>query len=201
MNGDELPVTLSGVAQALNLSLAEVTAKVDAGEFASVERGGGRFVLKSELDRLIGIYAPEKLKKHPGAPAGHQARIPAALRRWLDDVKAAASGASEEAIQQAERSLDVRFPPDYLELMRAVNGYEGSTGATWLRLWPIEELVSRNQEQEASRCAPEFVVFGSNGGGETFAFVGTAGSAIVQVPDETLDRQTERVEVDIILEE
>jgi len=73
-------------------------------------------------------------------------------------------------------------------------------GATWLRLWPIEELVSRNQEQQAPRYAPEFV-FGSNGGGETFAFVRTAGSAIVQVPDETMDRQTDRVEVDIILEE
>jgi hypothetical protein len=63
MNVDELAFSLSGVAQVLDLSLAEVTAKIDAGEIASVQRGGARVVLKGELDRLTRIYAPREAQE------------------------------------------------------------------------------------------------------------------------------------------
>lgn len=41
---------------------------------------------------------------------------------------------------------------------------------SWLVLWPLDQIDQYNRECEASRYAPGFTCFGSNGSGELLAF-------------------------------
>jgi hypothetical protein len=75
-------------------------------------------------------------------------------------------GASEEAL-----SAFVGFLPDeYLTFLRRRNGGEGFVGDNYLILWRAEELLELNEGYGATEYAPDLFLFGSNGGGEAFAF-------------------------------
>ncbi|MCI0529109.1 MAG: SMI1/KNR4 family protein, partial [Nitrospira sp.] len=41
---------------------------------------------------------------------------------------------------------------------------------SWLLLWPLEKLVPLNARYKVSEFAPGLVLFGSDGGGEGYAF-------------------------------
>jgi len=63
------------------------------------------------------------------------------------------------------------------------NGGEGFIGENHLILWAAEELAQFNNEYEAQDYAPGLVLFGSDGGGEGYAFdARTIPAPIVQVP-------------------
>ena len=47
-------------------------------------------------------------------------------------------------------------------------------------LWPPDEVEQNNQEYEVPACAPGFLAFGSNGGGELLAF--DAAGAVYLLP-------------------
>ena len=106
-------------------------------------------------------------------------------------------GANMTAIRDRERELGVTFPTDYVELMLLSNGLEGFLGgdaeSAYIRIDPIEEMMNDEEQGLAAEFWPAYVVFGSDGGGEAFAFdadhsmrivmfpwVGGAGDAIVQ---------------------
>ena len=80
-------------------------------------------------------------------------------------------GTAPDAISAAERALGVDFPADYAEFMLETNGGEGDVReAAWVQLWPVESLVKQNAEYQAAEFYPGFVLFGSDGGGEAYAF-------------------------------
>ena len=93
-------------------------------------------------------------------------------------------GTQQEVIEAAEFHLGLQFPQDYVEFMLASNGAEGSIGANgYVRFWPVEELVDMNDGYSVLEYAPGFVLFGSNGGGEAFAFDGrTENISLVELP-------------------
>jgi hypothetical protein len=68
--------------------------------------------------------------------------------------------------------------------MKHSNGAEGFVSdGEYLMLWPLETLVEENQGDNAAECVPGLFLFGSNGGGEAFAFdTRRPGLPIVQVP-------------------
>jgi hypothetical protein len=78
-------------------------------------------------------------------------------------------GASDEAIQQAQASLGIVLPEDYVAVMKEANGGDGVIGECYLSLDPIEELVPRNARLRSAEFAPGIVVFGSNGGLAAYA--------------------------------
>ena len=47
---------------------------------------------------------------------------------------------------------------------------EGFVGKNFLRAWPIEDLIQFNKDYFVDVAARELFLFGSSGGGETFAF-------------------------------
>jgi hypothetical protein len=74
-------------------------------------------------------------------------------------------------ISNAERSLGVIFPVDYVSFLEYSAGGEGVIGDdTYVMLWPPEDIKHFNEMYEASLYAPGLLLFGSNGGGEAFAF-------------------------------
>jgi cell wall assembly regulator SMI1 len=79
--------------------------------------------------------------------------------------------ASADAIAAAEGGLGVRFPESYRRFLLSSNGAVGfSDQKGLLRLWKVEELVSQNTDYQVQLDAPGFVIIGTDGGGEAFAF-------------------------------
>jgi len=93
------------------------------------------------------------------------------------------SGASGALVEQFSSIFGFEPPPGYLEFMRHSNGGEGFVGSRYLMLWPLEELRDKNDGYEVKRYAPGLFLFGSNGGGEGYAFdLRQAQPTIVSVP-------------------
>lgn len=92
-------------------------------------------------------------------------------------------GATEDVIKMAETQLGWAFPPDYRKFLGEMNGGEGFVGGNYLILWSVNELEQFNREYEVQEYAPGLVLFGSDGGGEGFAFDTRSSPApVVQVP-------------------
>jgi hypothetical protein len=51
-----------------------------------------------------------------------------------------------------------------------MDGGEGFVGRHYLMAWRIESLLEWNRDYMVEETAPELLLFGSNGGGEGFAF-------------------------------
>lgn len=81
----------------------------------------------------------------------------------------------------APKELTSALPPDFMVAIQEFGGCEGFLGKVYLRLYRLEELAGVNQAYMVGEYAPEIIVFGSNGGGDVFAFIAENG-AIVQVP-------------------
>ena len=90
----------------------------------------------------------------------------ASLTAGLDRRK----GAALEAIREREEQLGLRFPSDYVEFMLASNGGEGFVGESYVRIEPIEEVMSDDLRASLPDERAGLVVFGSNGALEAFAF-------------------------------
>jgi cell wall assembly regulator SMI1 len=92
-------------------------------------------------------------------------------------------GAAADVIAEAEAALQWPLPTDYKEFLEKANGGEGFVGENYLILWAADELAQFNNEYGVRDYAPGLVLFGSNGGGEGYAFdARTTPAAIVQVP-------------------
>lgn len=70
----------------------------------------------------------------------------------------------------AERHLGHVLPEQYRAFIIAHDGGEGFIGEQYLILWRARELAELNDAYEVARYAPGLLLFGSNGGGEAFAF-------------------------------
>jgi hypothetical protein len=73
-------------------------------------------------------------------------------------------------LAEAETHFGCRLPTHYRRFMSDQDGGEGFVGGQYLILWRAAELVEFNREYEAEKYAPGLLLFGSNGGGEAFAF-------------------------------
>lgn len=96
-------------------------------------------------------------------------------------------GASIEDIQSAFSPFNFEPPGDYVEFMTETNGSEGRVGRSYLALFSLEELKNRNASTRD--IEPNLLFFGSDRGGEGYAFEldGVPGS-IVAVEFVDLDR-------------
>jgi hypothetical protein len=78
--------------------------------------------------------------------------------------------ASYDAVARCQANLRFSLPADYVQFLEQMNGGEGFIGKNFLRAWPIEDLIQFNKDFFVDVAAPELFLFGSNGGGEAFAF-------------------------------
>jgi len=75
-----------------------------------------------------------------------------------------------ETMVAVERQFGIEFPADYKRFMADKDGGEGFVGSHYLILWRSSELVEFNRDYEVEKYAPGLIFFGSNGGGEAYAF-------------------------------
>ena len=92
--------------------------------------------------------------------------------------------ADETAIKAAETESTIRFPSEYRDFLEFTDGGEGQIGSGgYAALWRVEDLCAFNREYQVETYAPGLFFFGSDGGGEGFAFdLRTHQLTIVQVP-------------------
>jgi hypothetical protein len=98
-------------------------------------------------------------------------------------------GATDESLQSLMKELGFTLPEDYLEFMRQTNGYTGEVGTSgFVCIWPVEEVLPINEANHFRESVPGLVLFGSNEGGETYAFdVRGHHPKVVMVPTIPLD--------------
>jgi hypothetical protein len=75
-------------------------------------------------------------------------------------------------IDAAEAALKMALPADYRAFLEMSDGGEGFIGVDYLILWRASELQPFNRDYAVPTYAAGLVGFGSNGGGEMFAFDG-----------------------------
>jgi hypothetical protein len=94
------------------------------------------------------------------------------------------NGAGYESIaEEVEKHFECNFPESYKRFMTECDGGEGFVGDRHLILWRMSELIGFNMEYEVAQYASGLLIFGSNGGGEAFAFdIRDAKMKIVMVP-------------------
>ncbi len=91
--------------------------------------------------------------------------------------------AQTAAIQRFQCESGVRLPDSYMKFLREMNGGEGFIGNAYLMFWRLDELVELNKAYQVTVYAPGLLLFGSDGGGEAFAFdMRSDAKPIVTVP-------------------
>jgi hypothetical protein len=91
--------------------------------------------------------------------------------------------ASEGSLRFLERTIGEPLPADYRAFLLRSNGGEGFIGKHYLILWKVEELAKFNDGYQVGKYAPGFVMFGSTGGGDGFAFdTRSSPYRVMQVP-------------------
>jgi SMI1 / KNR4 family (SUKH-1) len=91
--------------------------------------------------------------------------------------------ADAASIRQFESEMGFRLPEDYGQFLRQADGGEGFVGNAYVILWRLGELLEMNRAYQVAEYAPGLFLFGSDGGGEAFAFdTRTAARPIVSVP-------------------
>jgi hypothetical protein len=98
--------------------------------------------------------------------------------------------ADEASLTEFERASGFKLPAGYTAFLRFADGGEGIIGrkGAYAIFWRIEDVLELNDAYEVARYAPSLILFGSNGGGDAFAFDrGSTEGRVVQVPFVGLD--------------
>lgn len=97
--------------------------------------------------------------------------------------------ASKDLVRVLAETLPTSIPEDYFDFLMHNNGGEGFVGDEYLIMFKAEEIVRFNQEYEVEKYAPGLLLFGSNGGGEGYAFDTTNEKCpVMKVPFIGMDR-------------
>ena len=76
-----------------------------------------------------------------------------------------------EEIKMFEKTTGIMLPKDYTEFLMTGNGGEGFIGDNaYIILWKLNELIELNSAYNVKDYAPGLLLFGSNGGGDAYAF-------------------------------
>lgn len=72
--------------------------------------------------------------------------------------------------------IDFKLPVGYIDFMKGANGAEIITEENYVLLWPLNEIFQNNQDYRVEEFAGDFVIIGSNGGGEAFVIEKESGN-------------------------
>lgn len=89
---------------------------------------------------------------------------------------------SEAALAEFLSASKFQLPTDYLDFAQRMNRGEGFVGELFIRLFRVEELLKMNIGYSFQEFFPGFFLFGSDGGGEAFAFRTSEDNAVYRLP-------------------
>lgn len=95
----------------------------------------------------------------------------------------------DKIIASIESEVGFSLPEGYKQFLKEVNGGEGFFGGkNYAIIWPGEDLKRYNHEYQTAKYLEGMLLFGSDGGGEAFAFDGKNNMLIVRVPFVGMER-------------
>jgi len=70
-----------------------------------------------------------------------------------------------KTINEVEEVFGIKFPCEYVDLMKITNGVEGKIGEnSYIAIWQIENIIQYNKGYAVEEFAPGLLIFGSDGG-------------------------------------
>ncbi len=78
---------------------------------------------------------------------------------------------NKEVIKKTEDELGIVFSKDYVDFLLWSNGGEGEIGENYISFWRCEDIVQLNKDYGIDKyLTKDFISFGTDGGGECYAF-------------------------------
>ena len=109
--------------------------------------------------------------------------------KYLDGLTVNSSNLTDKELVEIETEIGFLLPDDYKEFLKVVSGCEGIFhNKNYAILWKGDDLRKYNQEYQVSDFLEGMLLFGSDGGGEAFAFDSLNEMAIVRVPFVGMER-------------
>ena len=129
----------------------------------------GRFAVPASAFCRRAIMCWRWVKLAAASSAESATMTPVSLRELSAEFEANPP-AEPAAVARCQSDLKFRLPAEYVKFLEQMNGGEGFIGENYLMAWPVQDLVQSNKDYLVEEAAPELFLFGSNGGGEAFAF-------------------------------
>ena len=79
------------------------------------------------------------------------------------------------------RGISFSVPVGFMEFYRQANGADVNSDKSYTILWALTEMVQLNESYGVEEYAPEFFIFGSDGGDTAFAIEKSSGK-IFEMP-------------------
>jgi hypothetical protein len=99
--------------------------------------------------------------------------------------------ATPEKIAKFATASRLTLPQDYTAFLKQANGGEGMVGPNaYLILFAVDELTSLNNAYQVEDYVPGLLIFGSDGGGEAYAFNTRDTMRVVRFPFVGMDPST-----------
>ena len=88
------------------------------------------------------------------------------------------------------KGIDFKLPEGYIEFLEKANGAEIYFEENYIRLFPLNDIIQWNKDYELDIYAPDYFLFGSDGGGNAF-FIERKSCKIFQIPFEAMSEAQE----------
>ena len=99
--------------------------------------------------------------------------------------------ATKIMIEKVEKEWNISLPCEYKQLILFSNGIEGPIGkASYLSIWPINELIELNQEYAVDEFLSGIKYFGSDGGDIAYGFeFDHDRTTIIEIPFDSINKE------------
>lgn len=67
------------------------------------------------------------------------------------------------------KQIDFAFPKGFIDFFKESNGADISTDESYIILWALTDMIQLNKDYSVEEYAPEFFIFGSDGGDTAYA--------------------------------
>jgi hypothetical protein len=86
-----------------------------------------------------------------------------------------------DQIQAFLKNVNFNLPPGFIDFYKETNGADIEKDEKFIFLWELTEMIQLNEDYGVEEYAPDFFIFGSDGGGTAFAINKNAGD-IYEMP-------------------
>jgi len=87
----------------------------------------------------------------------------------------------KQEVENFLKQIDFKLPEGFIEFFKDSNGADISSDENYMVLWALTEMIQLNRDYNVDEYAPDFFIFGSNGGGTAYA-VKKSTSDIYEIP-------------------
>ena len=87
----------------------------------------------------------------------------------------------KQEVENFLKQIDFKLPAGFIEFFKDSNGADISSDENYIVLWALTDMIQLNRDYNVDEYAPDFFIFGSNGGGTAYA-VKKSTSDIYEIP-------------------